>query len=244
MSTTIYHPWMDDRRRRHRATRGLGPALDQVEIIGRAAERIVRIATEAQSAAVRQAFRAIGFRHLPRPSFDKARACGLPRHHCPSADLGEIRKVIDRSEQVELTFRVRNTTRSRRTFTLAVRSDASQGSSAGASVTLTPPSVDLDPGEIQIVRVQVDATQYEPGVAYHRTITIAARNCETMRLGVCVEIARHEDCAPLVDLHCCCEPRSRPLRWYDHYYCDPAPEEDAAAAEPMDYPPTAGRGRA
>ena len=26
---------------------------------------------------------------------------------------------------------------------------------------------------------------------------------------------------PVIDLHCCCTPRARPLKWYHHYYCDP-----------------------
>lgn len=232
MSTTIFHPGMPDRSRRGDGSRRLGRALDQIEIMGRAADRVIEIAAEAQGAAMRQAFRAMGFPSLPRASFDKARACGTPSHACPSPFLGEIRKVVDRREHVHLAFRVRNVTRCRRLFTLSVGPHSPQGGATGGSVTLSPASVDLDPGEIAIVRADVDASQYEAGVAYRRIVTIASRNCEPMRLAICVEVEREEDCAPLVDLHCCCEPRMRPLRWYHHYYCDPA---EGAVAAPAEY---------
>jgi hypothetical protein len=193
-----------------------------VEAIGRATGRLVDAAGEAQGGALRQAMRAAGIRHLPRPSISNASACGLPRCDCPSPDLGEIRKFVDKPDQVRLALRVRNTGKKRRIFAMTAQPIVSQGGQAGGAITLTPASVDLDPGEVQTVQVQVDARQHKPGSDYRSIIHVASERCETMHLGVSVEVAA-EDEAPTIDLHCCCEPRPRPLRWYHHYYCDPHP---------------------
>ena len=220
--STSYHASMESRSARSGLARSVGKAFEQVEAIGRATGRLVAAAGEAQNGAFRQAMRAAGIGNLPRPSLSNASACGLPRCDCPSPDLGEIRKVVDRPDQVRLAFRVRNTTKARRRFAMTAQPIASQGGQAGGAITVTPASVELNPGEVQTVQVQVDARQHQPGSDYRSIIHVASERCETMHLGVSVEVAG-EDEAPIIDLHCCCEPRPRPLRWYHHYYCDPRP---------------------
>jgi hypothetical protein len=213
---------MQSRSAKTDLTRSLGAAVDQVQAIGRATGKLVGAATDAQGGALRQAMRAVGIKALPMPSLSNASACGLPRCDCPPADLGEIRKVVDRAEEVRIAFRVHNTTRARRLFRLNARPIASPSGQAGGAITVTPAQVDLDPGEFQTVQVQVDARQHKSGADYRSVIDIASERCETMHLGVSVEVADEDD-APTIDLHCCCEPRVRPLRWYHHYYCDPRP---------------------
>lgn len=249
--STSYHASMENRSARTSLTRSFGRAFEEMEAIGRATGRLVGTAGDAQAGILRQAMRAAGIDRLPRPSLRNASACGLPRCDCPSPDLGEIRKVVDRPDQVQLAFRVRNTTRGRRRFAMTAQPMASPGGRAGGNITVTPASVELDQGEIQTVQVQVDARRHQPGTDYRSIIHVASERCETMHLGVSVEVAG-EDEAPTIDLHCCCEPRPRPLRWYHHYYCDPRPAGGQASgpdgarpqAEAPDAPSSAPASRA
>jgi hypothetical protein len=221
VSTTTYYASMETRAARSGLTRNLEATIVQAQGIGRAVREIAAIAIGTQDAALRQAMGAMGLRGLPRPSLARASSCGLPSCECPSPDLGEIRKVIDEPRLVSLAFRVRNTSKERRIFTLAAKPVMSEDGKPGGSITLVPASVELEPGEVEMVRVQIDAVRHEVGLGYNSIVTIASRNCEDMHLGVGVLVEREIDCAPLVNLHCCCHPRPRPLRWYHHYYCDP-----------------------
>lgn len=221
MSTTTYYASMESRTARSGLTRNLEAALVQAQGIGRAVREIATIAIETQDSALRQAMGAIGLQGLPRPSLAKASSCGLPSCECPSSDLGEIRKVIDQPRRVSLAFRVRNTTKERRVFALAAKPVMSEDGKPGGGITVVPASVDLEPGEVEMVRVEIDASGHETGLGYNSIVTVASRKCEDMHLGVSVLVEREIDSAPLVNLHCCCHPRPRPLRWYHHYYCDP-----------------------
>jgi hypothetical protein len=223
---------MENRTARSGLTRSLEAAIFQAQGIGRAVREIATIVIDTQDSALRQAMGAVGLRGLPRPSLAKASSCGLPSCECPSTDLGEIRKVIDQPRPVSLAFRVRNTTKERRVFTLSAKPVMSEEGNPGGSIALVPATVDLDPGEVQMVRAQIDATGHEVGLGYNSIVTIATRNCEDMYLGVSVFVEREIDCAPLVNLHCCCHPRLRPLRWYHHYYCDPQQQQQQQQPQP------------
>lgn len=221
MSTTTYYASMESRTAGSGLARNLEAAVAQAQGIGRAVREIVAIAAETQDSALRRAMGTLGLPNLPRPSLAKASSCGLPSCECPSSDLGEIRKVIDQRRPVSLAFRVRNTTKERRVFTLAAKPVMSADGRPGGRIALAPASVDLEPGEVEMVRVEIDATGHDVGLNYTSIVTVASRDCEDMHLGVSVLVEHEVDSAPLLNLHCCCHPRPRPLRWYHHYYCDP-----------------------
>jgi hypothetical protein len=174
--------------------------------------------------SARQMLDSIGLKDVPLPSLAKARSCGVPACHCPSPDLGEVRQVIERSEQTEFAVRLRNTTASKRTFQLSAgKLQAENGQGEGA-MSLSDSEVALDPGQFKVVRIAVDASKFPAGINYIGAIQITATDCEVMYLGVVVLVQPQTEVIPVIDLHCCCHPKARPLRWYHHYYCDPAPE--------------------
>jgi hypothetical protein len=218
--STRYHASMDSRPARRGLARSLGTIFTQAEAIAQATGKLIGAATEMEGGTLRRAMRAVGAPRLPRPSLAYASACGLPRCECPSADLGEIRRVVDKPGPVRITFPVRNGSKAGRTYALSA-----QPIGSGGSIAVTPESVELDPGEIRSIDVAIDAMQQSPGAEFRSIVKIASKGCETLYLGISVELARDDD-LPIVDLHCCCEPRMRPLRWYHHYYCDPKPSPD------------------
>lgn len=219
MSTTTYYATSDSRTAASDLGRGLKDAFGQAQTIVRAVRDIATLAGTAQSGAMRRAF-AVGGVQLPMPSLRKASSCGLPACDCPSPDLGEIRKVVEDGKEVRLRFRVRNTSRSRRTYTLSASPVSGSGGQPGGALVLTPASVDLDPDETMVVQAQFGASNYERGLDYSSTVVVSAPNCEPMRLRLTVMVERENEATHTVDLFCCCKPRVRPLNWYHHYYCD------------------------
>lgn len=186
----------------------------------------------AQPASVRELLDSLGLAAVPLPSLAKARTCGTPACDCPSPDLGEIRRVIERPDRIEIAVRLRNRTSRPREYTLeAGEIETAEGQKAGALV-VAPAVVKLEAGEVTVVRVAVDASKFETHADYGGTIKVSAEKCEPMRLGVVVRIEPEVAVVPVVDLHCCCTPKLRPLRWYHHYYCDPAPERQPDDRQP------------
>jgi len=239
MSTTSFSRSSVNRRLRTNLGGSLNAAVKQVQAIGRAAESIANEFGGLQAPSLRDALDSIGLRGLPLPSLARARACGTPECHCPSPDLGEVRKVVDRPEKVSVGFRFRNGSGARRTFDLQAGSITAETGEAGGAVAVSPNSLDLGPGEIGVVRVDVDASQHRRGVDYVGAVKVSAKSCEDMTLTVVVAVEPETDVLPIVDLHCCCHPKVRPLRWYHHYYCDPPPEDRQPNRSPNnpDHPP-------
>lgn len=100
-------------------------------------------------------------------------------------------------------------------------------------MSLTPAQVDLDPGEVTVIHIGIDASEHRRDIDYAGAVRITSKDCEEMRLGVVVTIEPEVDVVPLVDLHCCCHPKLRRQHWSDHYYCDPPSTDDREAAKPQ-----------
>lgn len=230
MSTT-YYASTDSRAATSDLARSLKDAFAQAQSIGRAVSTIAGIAGATQTGVMQRVMQASGLPTLPMPSLQRARGCRLPECDCHSTDLGEIRKVVDTGRDVRLAFRLRNTTKTRRTFGLVADPVVGDNGQPGGGVKLSVDHVDLDPGETAIVEADFIAAGQEPGVNYGSTVVISSANCETMRLRLTVMVERETAYVPVIDLHCCCHPRLRPLRWYHHYYCDPKDGRDVAAGQ-------------
>jgi hypothetical protein len=242
MSSTSFAAASLNRRMRRDIGISVDTALKQVQVIGRAIAEIVSSVGEIQPLSLRQTLDSLGLREVPLPSLALARACRVPDCRCPSPDLGEVRRLVDRPEQVTIGLRLRNTTRARRSFALHVGKIISDSGEAGGPMSLSAAFVDLDPGEIAPISVTIDATQHRRGLDYTGAVRVTSKDCEDMTLSVVVVVQPEVDVAPLVDLHCCCHPAARPLRWYHHYYCDPAPSGDQPPQQSTTQtsPPTPG----
>jgi hypothetical protein len=199
----------------------VGLILDGARDVARAATRLLEPGARPRSAVAR----AVRQLRLPRPSVANASACGLPRCDCPSTDLGELRKVACEPGQVPIAFRVRNTTRARRTFSLTASPLACARTAQLGTVTLSPSYVDLAAGQTAVIMATVDSSGQHRGETASAAVEIASEGCDNMSLMLAIEIEREAE-VPVVDLHCCCSARPRPLRWYHHYYCDPRPHQD------------------
>lgn len=131
MSTTIYVGTTPNRRIEADLVATVSAALKQAQVIGRAIGEISNAIGAIRPLTLRQTLDSIGLKDVPLPSLARARACGAPDCRCPSPELGEIRRVVDRPEQVDIAVRLRNTTRSRRSFALQAGKVVSQTGEAG-----------------------------------------------------------------------------------------------------------------
>lgn len=226
MSTTSFSASSARRRMRSDLTGNLNAAFKQVQTIGRAVGEIANSVGGLQPTSVRQAMDSLGLGGVPLPSLSRARACGVPECHCPPPDLGEVRKVVDRPEKVTIGVRMRNATNQSRTYAFAAGAIMAETGEAGGAMTLSVNSVDLQPGAQSVLQVSVDASEHRRGVDYVGAVRVTSKDCEDMTLTVAVMVEPEQESLPLVDLHCCCHPKVRPLRWYHHYYCDPPRAEN------------------
>lgn len=234
MSTTSFSRSSSSRRLRANASGRFDATMKQVQTIRRAAGAIVNELGGGPVLSLRDTLDSMGLRNLPMPSLARARACGLPECHCASPDLGEVRKVVDRPERVSLAVRFRNTSERRRTFELQPGALISEAGEPGGALEVAVPTLDLDPAEVGVVQVLVDASEHRRGVDYVGAIKVTSKDCEDMFLTVAVLVESEVETVPIVDLHCCCHPHVRPLRWYHHYYCDP-PRADRNPNTPDDH---------
>lgn len=225
MSTTSFSRSSIGRVFRANLGGNVNAAVKQIQVIGRAAGAIANEISGLPTVSLRQTLDSLGLAALPLPSLARARACGTPECHCPSPDLGEVHKVIDRPERTEIGVRFRNNSGARRTFELKAGALIAETGEPGGDMTLSAPSLELDPGKIGVIRVQVDASKHRRGVDYVGAIKASSKDCEDMTLTIAVSVEPESDTLPIVDLHCCCHPKLRPLRWYHHYYCDPPQEQ-------------------
>jgi hypothetical protein len=160
-----------------------------------------------------------------------ARTCNLPSCECPSPDLGEVRRVAERAEDLNFSVRFRNSSDKAQDFGLEAGTLQSEDGKDEGTMTLSTKSASLESGAAAVIQVAVEGRQFRPDVDYCGQIRINAKNCETMYLGVCVRIQKVAERVPTIDLHCCCDTKLRPLRWYHHYYCDP-PRENRPTPQP------------
>jgi hypothetical protein len=138
-----------------------------------------------------------------------------------------LRKVACEPGQVPLAFRVRNTSKERRTFSLTATPLACSRTAQLGTVALSPSHMDLAAGQTAVIMATVDARAQHRGETASAVVEIASEGCDTMSLMLAIDMEREAE-MPVVDLHCCCSARPRPLRWYHHYYCDPRPHQDPA----------------
>ena len=221
MSTSSYTAFSTTGPARANLASSVDAMFKQAKVIGRAVGEIGNALGGQQVPSARQFLDSLGLRSIPLPSLARARACGVPSCCCPSPDLGEVRRTADRPEKLTFGVRVRNTTASQRTFSLEPGRLTSETGADGGAIALSANAVTLETGASAVVQVTVDGSEYTRGVDYVGAIRVASKDCETMTLGVRVTIELEDQSVPVVDLHCCCHPRVRPLRWYHHYYCDP-----------------------
>lgn len=224
MSSTSFVASSRGRAQRANLINNLGVAGRQATAILRSIGEVGTTLGGNRPLSARELLDSLGLTGVPLPSLAKARSCGAPSCDCPSPDLGEIRRLIDRPEQVQVAIRLRNTTRKQRQYRLEPGVVQSPFGEEAGRLTVAPAEVTLEPGDGIVVRAAVDATKFQPHVDYAATIKVSAENCEPMRLAVVVRVEPESEVVPVVDLHCCCTPKVRPLRWYHHYYCDPAPQ--------------------
>ena len=149
------------------------------------------------------ALRALGLR-IPPPSLANARACAVRERRCPGPHLGELHRTLDAPGRAEVTFRVRNRSSCKRTYSLAGSAMKSEAGEGGGAVAVTPATLDLEPGEVGLVRVSVDAQEHAAGSTYVSRVQLGAEGCETQFLVLAVTVRCCPDEAPLIDLHCCC----------------------------------------
>jgi|GEM_PF-2764529 len=232
MGTTSFSASTPSRNARANLNANLGAIAQQARIISQSLGEIGNSLGGTRPASLRQFLDSVGLSGLPLPSLANARTCGVPSCDCASPDLGEIRRVLDRPEAVQIGARFRNTTSKQRTFALTAGKIMSEDGKEGGTITVSPDSVTLEPGEVAVVQISVDASKYATGVDHAATIKVSSEKCQDMYLGVVVLVQPEVKVVPVVDLHCCCTPKLRPLRWYHHYYCDPAPERGDQTPQP------------
>lgn len=238
MGTTHYSSTRTGQRMTAALRTNLQVAARQADSIGRAVGELAGLSREVRAVPLKELLGAVGLAGLPMPSLARARACRLPECHCPPSDLGNVRRVVDRPERVDIAVRLRNSSSRARTFEVQAGALVSHGGDVGGAAGVSPAAVTLDPGEVAVVKITVDASKHRAGVDYDGVVRIRAKGCEDMTLGVTVHVATAVESAPLVDLHCCCRPNVRPLRWYHHYYCDPPASRVPDTSEPPpDQPP-------
>jgi hypothetical protein len=221
MGTTSYSATRTGQRIQAMLRSNLNLASRQAASISRALNDVAGLGREIQAVPLNQLLAAIGLPGVPMPSLARARGCRLPDCDCPPSDLGDIRRVVDRPERVEMVARFRNRSEWKRDFAIEASAMVSHTGEPGGAVAVEPAHLSLEPGEIAVVKLVVDAGKHRPGVDYDATLRFRAKGCEDLTLGVTVHVETLDDMVPLVDLHCCCRPKQRPLRWYHHYYCDP-----------------------
>jgi hypothetical protein len=222
MGSTRFDANARSRRGQANLRENLSVVFQQAKVLGRAAGEVAALSGQMRGGSMRDTLDSLGLGGLPMPSLARARACRGPDCcDCPPTDLGCIRRTLDRPEHAEVLVRLRNPTGRKRTYLLEMSNLDAETGDGESKAAVVPAAVDLDPGETAVVSVQVEAAEQQPGVDYEGVLRIRAENCDDLRLCICVRVDVPKDCAPLVDLHCCCHPKVRPLRWYHHYYCDP-----------------------
>jgi hypothetical protein len=103
---------------------------------------------------------------------------------------------------------------------------------SGGEVRIEPSELKLAPGESAVVRMMMDASKHEPGRDYETSVRIRSKGCDDLSLGLTVVVEVERESIPTVDLHCCCKPAGRRLRWYHHAYCQP-PRAAVRPARPV-----------
>jgi hypothetical protein len=232
MANTSFSAFSGNRATLDNLSANIDAVTRQARVIANSVTEISRSMTPTAVPSMREFLDSIGLRGLPLPSLANARTCTLPSCDCPAPDLGEVRRVAERADDLNFSVRFRNTTDKARDFAFEAGELQAEDGKDGGSMTLSTKSVALESGATAVIQVAVGGRQFRPDVDYCGQIRINAKNCETMHLGVCVRIQTVVERVPTIDLHCCCEPRLRPLRWYHHYYCDP-PRETRPTAQPV-----------
>jgi hypothetical protein len=200
----------------------LAVAARQADGLNRIATELGATAKEMQLPSLRELFDSIGLKGLPTPSLARARGCRLPECDCPSSDLGTIRRRVDRPDVVTATVRLRNSGTSERGYRLEAAPMQSTAGEAGGIVRIEPPELKLGPGESAVVRLMADASKHAQGVDYETSVRIRSKGCDDLVLGLTVVVELEKEVVPTIDLHCCCTPPGRRLRWYHHSYCQPS----------------------
>lgn len=241
MASTSFVAAGRGRAQRLNLSNNLGAAGKQAIAIARSVGNLAEtlgagLGTRPMSA--REMLDAVGLTGVPLPSLAKARSCRLPSCDCPSPDLGEIRRVIERPERVEIAVRLRNTTGKQREYKLDGGAIETETGDAAGQLVITPDQLTLEPGDTAVVRFEADASKFADRLDHAAAIKISAENCDPMRLAIVIRVEPEVAVVPVVDLHCCCTPKVRPLRWYHHYYCDPAPQRTPTPPTDADPRPT------
>lgn len=209
----------------------------QARIIVDSAGEIGRSLNPGGRPSLRQLLDSMGLSALPLPSLQNARTCAVPSCDCPPPDLGELRRLVDRPGPVQIAVRFRNTSKKQRIFDLSAGELVDAGGTVAGKMSLEPAQVTLEPGQTTALHITAELRDMQPGVDYSAAVRITAEHCETMYLGVVIRLQPEIERVPVIDLHCCCDPRLRPLKWYHHYYCDPAPNSPRASAPAPDADP-------
>jgi hypothetical protein len=122
---------------------------------------------------------------------------------------------------VTAAVRLRNSGKSERSYRLDAAPLQSTAGEPGGHVGVEPAELKLGPGESAVVRLLADASKHARGVDYETTVHIRSKGCDDLTLGLTVLVEAEKDVVPTLDLHCCCTPPGRRLRWYHHSYCQP-----------------------
>ncbi|MXP42841.1 hypothetical protein [Allopontixanthobacter sediminis] len=221
MANTSFSAFSSNRATLANLSANIEAVTRQARVIADSVTEIGRNMTPAAAPSMRELLDSVGLRGLPLPSLANARTCSLPACECPSPDLGEVRRVAERADDLNFSVRFRNTTGKARDFAFDGGELHAEDGKGGGTLTLSAKTASLESGAATVMQVAVEGREFRTGVDYCGQIRIRAKECETMYLGVCMRIQHVVERVPTIDLHCCCESKSRPLRWYHHYYCDP-----------------------
>lgn len=201
----------------------LAVAARQTDSFSRLATDLGSAAKDMQIPSLRELFDGLGLKGLPTPSLARARSCRLPECDCPSNDLGRIRRRVDRPELVTAAARLRNSGKAERSYVLTADPMQSTSGEAGGAVKIEPAELKLAPGESAVVRFHLDASKHARGEEYETRVRIRSKGCDDLGLDLSVVVETERESIPTIDLHCCCKPPGRQIRWYHHSYCQPAP---------------------
>jgi hypothetical protein len=213
----------------------LGGIVKQLRVLGSVALGMAETMRDAQSEQTRDFFRNLG---LPMPKLSRAQTCRMPDCGCDdvSADLGTIRRELDRPEVATFTVTLRNRDCDARTYRIDGGKLSTGNPDQSPDIAVEPASITLQPGERAQLRIQADASKFAFGTHGNGQVTVMAEDCAPMYLTVGVSVMRPYEPIPTIDLHCDCKTGMRPQRWYHHYYCDP-PKRDKPNDRPDAPPP-------
>lgn len=164
------------------------------------------------SSAMRTVMEGVGKAGLPRPAIANARACKKPACHCRTRDLGEISKETDRLEVVQMSFRFRNSGKTQRAYSFTAQPAVSATGQAGGAITVSPTTVNLQPGEYATIRVEVDARAHDIGSYYTSTVFVTPNGAATLCLKVGVMVRSEPEFAPIIDVPYICRPQTRDVK--------------------------------